>query len=104
MESKKKRCLLYLFNIIVGLIMISPILYALNISLMTSDEIFSYPPKFVPASITLDNYKQVIETVPIFRFIFNSFLVSAVVTIGQIITSCLAAYAFSYFNFKANLP
>ncbi|EHJ01297.1 ABC-type transporter, integral membrane subunit [Clostridium sp. DL-VIII] len=100
MESKKKRCLLYLFNIIVGLIMISPILYALNISLMTPDEILSYPPKFFPTRITLDNFKLVIETVPIFQFIFNSFFVSAVVTIGQIITSCLAAYAFSYFDFK----
>jgi sn-glycerol 3-phosphate transport system permease protein len=100
MESKTKRSLLYLFNIIIGLIIISPILYALNISLMTSDDIFSYPPKFFPPSITFDNYKQAIETVPILQFIFNSFFVSMMVTIGQIITSCLAAYAFSYFDFK----
>lgn len=100
MGRKTKKYLLYLFNIILGLIIIAPILYGLNISLMTSDEIFSYPPKFLPSSINLDNYKQVIETVPILGFIFNSVFVSLMVTIGQIITSCLAAYAFSYFDFK----
>mgnify|MGYP001300072974 CR=1 FL=1 len=100
MESKTKKCILYSFNIVIGLLIISPILYGLSVSLMTPDEIFSYPPKLFPSSINLDNYKHVITTVPIFRFIFNSFYVSLVVTIGQIITSCLAAYAFSYFNFK----
>ena len=67
---------------------------------MTPDEIFSYPPKLLPSSINLNNYKQVIASVPIFRFIFNSFYVSLAVTIGQIVTSCLAAYAFAYFEFK----
>lgn len=100
MESKTKKCLLYLFNFFIGILIVSPILYGVSVSLMTPDEIFSYPPKLVPASINFDNYKQAISTVPILKFIFNSFYVSLVVTIGQIITSCLAAYAFSYFNFK----
>lgn len=100
MESKIKKYLLYSFNLLIGLLIIFPILYGLSISLMTPDEIFSYPPKLLPSSINFNNYKQVITTVPIFKFIFNSFYVSVVVTIGQIVTSCLAAYAFSYFNFK----
>ena len=100
MESKSKKCIIYIFNLVIGIVIISPILYAFSISLMTSDEIFSYPPKLIPTRINFDNYKQVIETVPILQFIFNSCFVSAVVTIGQIMTSCLAAYAFSYFDFK----
>ncbi|MDR3595388.1 carbohydrate ABC transporter permease [Clostridium sp.] len=100
MESNIKKYMLYLFNIMIGLIIIFPILYGFSISLMPSGEIFSYPPKLLPSSINFDNYKQVIDTVPILQFIFNSFFVSLVVTIGQIITSCLAAYAFAYFDFK----
>jgi len=100
MESKIKKYLLYSFNLLIGLLIISPILYGFSISLMTPDEIFSYPPKLLPSSINLNNYKQVIASVPIFRFIFNSFYVSLAVTIGQIVTSCLAAYAFAYFEFK----
>jgi sn-glycerol 3-phosphate transport system permease protein len=100
MDTKWKKSLLYFLNLLIGIIIIAPILYGVSISLMTSDEIFSYPPKFLPKSINLNNYIQVIKTVPILQFIFNSFFVSAVVTIGQIITSSLAAYAFSYFKFK----
>lgn len=100
MESTTKKILIYIFNLIIGLIIISPIIYGLSISLMNSDEISSYPPKLFPSSINFDNYKQVLESVPILQFILNSFFVSLSVTVGQIVTSCLAAYAFSYFNFK----
>ena len=100
MESRYKKYLLYGFNLILGLIIIMPILYGLSISLMDQSEIFSYPPKLIPRSITLENYENVISSVPIFKFIGNSLFVSLVVTIGQIVTSCLAAYAFSYFDFS----
>lgn len=100
MESKAKNYLLYSFNLLLGILIIAPILYGLSVSLMTPDEMFSYPPKVLPSSINLDNYKEVLSTVPIIRFILNSFYVSLAVTIGQIVTSCLAAYAFSYFDFK----
>ncbi|MVX63562.1 ABC transporter permease subunit [Clostridium chromiireducens] len=100
MDSKVKNLLLYSINILIGLIIIFPIIYAFSISLMTQDEIFSFPPKLLPSSINLDNYKQAISSVPIFRFILNSFYISSLITIGQMVTSCLAAYAFSYFEFK----
>lgn len=95
-----KKVVTYIFNILIGILIIFPILYGLSVSLMTPDEIFSYPPKLLPSSINLGNYKNVILTVPIIKFIFNSLFVSLAVTIGQIITSSLAAYAFSYFDFK----
>ncbi|MDS0527735.1 carbohydrate ABC transporter permease [Clostridium sp. SHJSY1] len=100
MERKSKRYLLYLFNLLIGILIIAPILYGLSLSFMTSDEIFSYPPKLFPSSINWENYKQALDTVPILNFIFNSFFVSITVTLGQVLTSCLAAYAFSYFNFR----
>lgn len=100
MENKAKNYLLYLFNLLIGILIVTPILYGLSISFMTSDEIFSYPPKLFPSSISFDNYKQALDSVPIISFIFNSIFVSMAVTVGQIVTSCLASYAFSYFKFK----
>ncbi|MCB2356046.1 carbohydrate ABC transporter permease [Clostridium estertheticum] len=100
MENKKNNIFLLLTNIAVGLLIISPILYALSVTFMTTDQIHTMPPKFLPKSFFLGNYKEVIAAIPIFRFIFNSFLVSTAVTIGQIITSCLSAYAFAFYEFK----
>ncbi len=100
MKTKKYKLPLTILNLIVGILVISPILYALSVSFMTSSEIFTMPPKLLPKGLYLGNYTAAINTVPIFRFIINSFIVSIMVTIGQIITSSLSAYAFSFYKFK----
>ena len=94
--SKRNRVILTIVNIIVGLLIISPLLYALSLSFMSQGEISQYPPKLLPSSLNLDNYKEALNTVPLFRFIMNSFIVSILVTVGQVITSSLAAYAFAF--------
>lgn len=95
-----KRALLYIINITLGLLIISPVIYALLISLMKADQIFQYPPSLLPKSLYFENYKEAIKSVPIIRFIMNSLLVSSSVTIGQVITASFAAYSFSFFEFK----
>lgn len=104
MSDKSKKVLykviLYAINIFIAFIIVAPILYAVLVSFMTPDQIFEYPPKLIPRKLYIENYKEALETAPIFRFIFNSFIVSAVITVGQIITGALAAYAFSFMDFK----
>ncbi len=46
------------------------------------------------------NYADVFEAVPFARFYLNSIIVSVLITIGQVLTSSLAAYAFARLNFK----
>lgn len=102
--SRNKRAigkiLLYAVNITLALIIISPIIYALLVSLMTPDQIFEYPPKLIPKVLYFQNYKDALRTAPIFRFILNSLMVSSAITLGQLITGSLAAYAFSFMDFK----
>jgi multiple sugar transport system permease protein len=45
------------------------------------------------------NYSTVIKVMPFMRFYWNSFIVSLVVTLGQVLTSAMAAYSFSRLNF-----
>lgn len=45
------------------------------------------------------NYSKVIEVMPFMRFYWNSFIVSLLVTLGQVLTSAMAAYSFSRLNF-----
>lgn len=87
-------------NIIVAFIILSPILYALSISFMPSKELFSMDFNLLPKNPTLDNYIQALSKVPLLRFVLNSFLVAGAITISQIITCSLAAFAFSFLDFK----
>jgi len=85
--------------LLIGLLLISPILYGLSMSLMRDGDIMSYPPKIFPVNITFDNYIRVMKAVPIFKYIWNSSAVSLMICLGQLITCSMAAYAFSFFGF-----
>lgn len=100
MKKSINKTVLYMVNIAFGLIAIAPILYALAISFMPPDQIFSYPPKLIPKKLYFQNYIDALNAAPIIKFIINSFIVSLGVTVGQVVTSCLAAFAFSFFNFR----
>ena len=74
-------------------------MYAILVSFQSASESVAYPPVFIPAEMNWQSYVKAMQTAPIFRFIFNSFVVSAAVTVGQLITASLAAYAFSFLTF-----
>ena len=77
-----------------------PLLVALSYSFMTESEIATFPPPVFPAAPTLDNYGKVFATIPIGRYLLNSFVVSTAVVFGQLLTASLAAYAFSFLVFR----
>lgn len=53
-----------------------------------------------PAKAHWENYPEVFRQVPYARYFMNSVLVSVSVTLGQLITCSMAAYAFSRFEFR----
>jgi len=84
---------------VAALIILFPVLYAVIVSLETASESVAYPPIFIPSEFYWQSYVKAMETAPLFSYIINSFVVSAVVTVGQLITASLAAYAFSFMEF-----
>ncbi|MBP3487681.1 MAG: carbohydrate ABC transporter permease [Roseburia sp.] len=87
-------------NLIVSVLVILPLLYALSIAFMPSGELFSMEMNLLPKAPTVDNFVQAFAKIPLFRFILNSFLVAGCITIGQIISCSLAAFALSFLDFK----
>lgn len=87
-------------NIMVALVVLLPLLYAVSIAFMPSGELFTTDWNLLPESPTLQNFKDALTKVPLLRFIGNSFLVAGCITIGQIISCSLAAFSFSFLEFK----
>jgi sn-glycerol 3-phosphate transport system permease protein len=90
----------YVILTIVALLVAFPLLLALSYSLMAERDIVQFPPPILPAHPTLANYDTVLNTIPIGRYLLNSFVVSSAVVIGQLVTASLAAYAFSFLVFR----
>ncbi|SHK62612.1 carbohydrate ABC transporter membrane protein 2, CUT1 family (TC 3.A.1.1.-) [Hespellia stercorisuis DSM 15480] len=87
-------------NVAVALVVLLPLLYALSIAFMPSSELFTTEMNLLPKSPTLKNFADAFTQVPLLRFIVNSFIMAGCITIGQIISCSLSAFAFSFLEFK----
>jgi len=93
------KALAYIMLSIGGITMIVPFLWMLSTSLKDVGSVFTYPVRWIPSPVVWKNYADVMRVVPFARFYFNSVFVALVVTLGQVFTSSLAAYAFARLNF-----
>lgn len=85
---------------LLGVVVMSPLIYAVLLSFMTPAEIAAYPPKLWPNSFDLRNYVSVLNQIPLWTFLKNSVVVSVIVIVAQVIIASLAAYAFAFFEFR----
>lgn len=94
-----KSLLLTIFIIVLTIVMMAPFAWMVSTSFKPLQEVFQWPPQWIPDNPTLGNYPKVLQEAPFGRFFFNSFLVAGVVVVGVLFTSSLAGYAFSKFDF-----
>lgn len=90
----------YLSLIIISISMLFPFIAMLNLALTPSNEIFNSSGSFFHTNLTLENFRHVFKDLPITRYFANSMIVALLTTIGQVIISALAGYAFARLNFK----
>lgn len=92
--------LAYTALLIGSVVMILPFLWMVSTSLKTSPEVFAYPVIWVPETIKWSNYSEVTKLLPFWRYLFNTAFVTTAVTILEVVTSSLAAYAFARLRFR----
>jgi multiple sugar transport system permease protein len=83
-----------------SVIMLLPFAWMLSTSLKTPAETFKYPPIWIPSTIAWSNYSRTVSAMPFGRFYLNSLVVTVAVTILQLLTSSLAAFAFARLRFR----
>jgi multiple sugar transport system permease protein len=84
---------------VASIIILAPVLWTLSTSLRTPAESFSVPPQWIPVRPDFTNYFEVFKRVPFASYVFNSFIVTGTVVLGQLVTASLAGYAFARLNF-----
>ena len=96
-----KNIFIHIFLIFMCLLSIVPLLWLLSTALKgRSENIFAYPPVFLPQDFTLENFKEVLKLVPIIKYVINSFIVAFFTVVLNVILSALAAYPLARMNFK----
>lgn len=101
-KSIAQKSLIYSILTLGALTMVFPFLWMLSTSLKSYSSIFIFDIsdiQWIPKPVFWQNYINVWKVVPFARFYFNSLFVTSLVTIGQVSSSALAAYAFARLKF-----
>ncbi len=76
-------------------VMVLPFAWMLSTSLKSQEYILQTTPQLIPDPLTFESYSQLSERIDLARTTFNSLFVAVMGTLGQILVSAMAAYAFS---------
>jgi len=82
-----------------GFGMVIPFLWMLSTSLKNNQQAYVFPPIWIPDPIVFENYRTVWEALPFDRFLLNSTIVAVLVTLGQLATCSMGAFAFARLRF-----
>ena len=99
MLKKLESSLIHLLLILGAIVMVMPFAWMISTSLKSQNEVFSYPPEWIPSTPIWENYVRAWQAVPFARYFVNSVIIALAVTLGTLITSALAAFAFARIRF-----
>lgn len=91
--------LTYLFLIVFTLISLYPIINVFTISIRPDDKLLSTDLSIIPDNATFRQYIELFTNRPFLLWVWNSTIVSAVVTLTGVALASTAGYALSRFNF-----
>lgn len=80
-------------------LMLFPFIWMILSAFKTRADVYAYPPKWIPSSFNLDNFKRVFEMIPFGRYYFNSIFTSIAQTFIQILLSLTTGFAIAKLNF-----
>ena len=99
MKRKKSTTIfIHLFLIISVFLVSFPIIYAFMVSTLNVNEVYSSPPKLQIGNNIINNYREAWQRSNMSKLLFNSAFISIVTSVGKIILSISAAFAFVYFG------
>lgn len=90
-----QRVLVYMLLIGLAIIFALPFLWMLSTSLKPQNEVFTFPPTFIPSSFQWENYRNGWNILDFNTFLKNSLIVTTANVVGNLVSCTLVAYAFA---------
>lgn len=97
--SSAYRVAIYTVLVVAAFISLLPFGYVVSTSFKSTMALFAYPPDWLPDQPTLDNYRNLLNRYPFWRWLLNSFIVASSVTVVKLVFDSMAGYAFAKMRF-----
>lgn len=89
------------FLIVISFLSLFPFIWLISTAMKGGEEnIFAYPPVFIPEKPTFENFIAAWKLIPFMTYFLNSFIVAGFTVFLNLILSSLAAYPLSRMEFK----
>lgn len=91
---------IFIVLVILALLVLVPIIWMTLSAFKPEKEIISWPPTFVPQSLTVENFVDVQNRINILRYMLNSVIYAGGTTLLAVIVNSMAGYAYAFYDFK----
>jgi ABC-type glycerol-3-phosphate transport system permease component len=99
MRNAVRLGLLYAAILVGAALTLIPFLWMLSTSLKTREQLYVFPPEWIPSPLVFDSYRILFNPLPFDVFFVNSTFVAVMSTFGTLLACSLAAYAFARLRF-----
>src|SRR5688572_25830169 len=89
----------YIGLVLAATIVLFPVYSAFVVSVQPASKLFEFPGILLPTDPDFGTFGRAFDRANLDQFLLTSAIVSIVITVGQVISSILAAYAFAFLRF-----
>ncbi|MFI9306310.1 carbohydrate ABC transporter permease [Streptomyces triculaminicus] len=96
-----EKALRYLLMLLVLAVTVGPFLWQLSTSFKgTTEDVYTSPPRFLPAHPTAGNYAEVADIIPVWDYALNSLEVAVASVLTNLAGASMAGYALARLRFR----
>lgn len=96
------QAVLHIFNILLAVVIIFPLLWMVSSSLKTPKELFSNGLNIIPRDITMENYRSVLFEYNFGDWMLNSLVTTFGIFVLQVLFALMGVFALTYYRTRAN--
>jgi ABC-type glycerol-3-phosphate transport system permease component len=101
-NSRIGKLLVHLLVIVICFLTIFPFFWMISTSFKQADEVFTRNIQLIPLNPTLKNFPDAFSFFPVAHWLWNSFGIAVLMTLGKLLISVPAAFAFARLRFKGD--
>ena len=94
-NGKITKISIYFLLVSGSVIMIIPLIWMIRSSFMGMQQIFIFPPEWIPTPWVFTNYPEALTTVPFIQYFLNTITILIPSVLGTLVTASMAAFAFA---------
>jgi ABC-type glycerol-3-phosphate transport system permease component len=94
-----KYVLVYALGLLVTAFSVLPLLWGVSTSLKLREDVYAFPPVWIPKTITFENFVAVAHNPAIFHAFLNTLIIALATTFVALVVGVLGGYGFSRYRF-----